>query len=197
MNWWQPAAMVTTGVIFNVIVNRLTAYFTATDKAPVQEIAKSTQFGPATTILSGLAEGYESSIWSVLTIAAAIMVSVLVYGSLGAQYVIYGVALIGIGWLTHAGNLVSMDSFGPISDNANGIGEMASMPDSARKIMTDLDAVGNTTKAITKGVAIGSAVIAAVALFGSFITDIGIVQTEMVAAGQLRRGSGHQRHQHR
>ena len=177
--------MVTAGVIFNVIVNRLTAYFTATDKPPVQEIAKSTKFGPATTILSGLAEGYESSTWSVLTIAAAIMVSVLVYGRLGSEYVIYGVALIGIGWLTHAGNLVSMDSFGPISDNANGIGEMASMPDGARKIMTDLDAVGNTTKAITKGVAIGSAVIAAVALFGSFITDIRIVQTEMVATGQL------------
>ena len=185
VNWWQPAAMVTAGVVFNVIVNRLTAYFTATDKPPVQEIAKSTKFGPATTILSGLAEGYESSTWSVLTIAAAIMVSVLVYGPLGSEYVIYGVALIGIGWLTHAGNLVSMDSFGPISDNASGIGEMASMPAGARKIMTDLDAVGNTTKAITKGVAIGSAVIAAVALFGSFITDIRLVQTEMVATGQL------------
>jgi len=174
-NWWQPAAMVSAGVIFNVIVNRLTAYFTATETAPVKEIAKSTRFGPATTILSGLAEGYESSAWAIWTIAAAIMVSVIVYGGLGVQYVIYGVALIGIGWLTHAGNLVSMDSFGPISDNANGIGEMASMPDSARKIMTDLDAVGNTTKAITKGVAIGSAVIAAVALFGSFITDIKLV----------------------
>ena len=174
-NWWQPAAMVSAGVIFNVIVNRLTAYFTATETAPVKEIAKSTRFGHATTILSGLAEGYESSAWAIWTIAAAIMVSVIVYGGLGVQYVIYGVALIGIGWLTHAGNLVSMDSFGPISDNANGIGEMASMPDSARKIMTDLDAVGNTTKAITKGVAIGSAVIAAVALFGSFITYIKLV----------------------
>ena len=185
VNWWQPAAMVSAGVIFNVLVNRLTAYFTATDRPPVQEIAKSTRFGPATTILSGLAEGYESSTWSALVIAAAIMTSVLIYGHLGTSYVIYGVALIGIGWLTHAGNLVSMDSFGPISDNANGIGEMASMPDDARKIMTQLDAVGNTTKAITKGVAIGSAVIAAVALFGSFITDIGIVQREMVRAGQL------------
>jgi K(+)-stimulated pyrophosphate-energized sodium pump len=178
VNWWQPAAMVTVGVVFNVIVNRLTAYFTATEKSPVQEIAKSTRFGPATTILSGLAEGYESSTWAVFTIAAAIMISVLVYSSLGAAYVIYGVALIGIGWLTHAGNLVSMDSFGPISDNANGIGEMASMPEGARKIMTDLDAVGNTTKAITKGVAIGSAVIAAVALFGSFITDINLVKPD-------------------
>ncbi len=185
VNWWQPAAMVSMGVIFNVIVNRLTAYFTATDKSPVQEIAKSTRFGPATTILSGLAEGYESSTWSVMTIAAAIMTSVLIYGHLGAQYVIYGVALIGIGWLTHAGNLVSMDSFGPISDNANGIGEMAKMPESARKIMTDLDAVGNTTKAITKGVAIGSAVIAAVALFGSFMTDIGVVQRALLDAGKI------------
>jgi K(+)-stimulated pyrophosphate-energized sodium pump len=178
VNWWQPAVMVSAGVIFNVIVNRLTAYFTATDRPPVQEIAKSTRFGPATTILSGLAEGYESSTWSILTIAAAIMISVIVYGSLGTAYVIYGVALIGIGWLTHAGNLVSMDSFGPISDNANGIGEMAQMPEGARKIMTDLDAVGNTTKAITKGVAIGSAVIAAVALFGSFITDIKLVRPD-------------------
>ena len=177
--------MISTGVIFNVIVNRLTAYFTATESTPVKEIAKSTRFGPATTILSGLAEGYESSIWAIFTIAAAIMVSVLVYGGLGMQYVIYGVALIGIGWLTHAGNLVSMDSFGPISDNANGIGEMASMPESARKIMTDLDAVGNTTKAITKGVAIGSAVIAAVSLFGSFITDIDLVQDELIKAGKL------------
>ncbi len=185
VNWWEPAAMITTGVVFNVIVNRLTAYFTATEKAPVQEIAKSTRFGPATTILSGMAEGYESSFWAVITIAASLLVSVLVYGKLGPQYVIYGVALIGIGWLTHAGNLVSMDAFGPISDNANGIGEMASMPEDSRVIMTELDAVGNTTKAITKGVAIGSAVIAAVALFGSFMTDIRLVQEEMVAAGLL------------
>jgi K(+)-stimulated pyrophosphate-energized sodium pump len=177
--WWQPAVMVSMGVIFNVIVNRVTAHFTATEKSPVQEIAKSTRFGPATTILSGLAEGYESSFWSALLIAGAIMTSVIVYGGQGTQYIIYGVALIGIGWLTHAGNLVSMDSFGPISDNANGIGEMASMPASARKIMTDLDAVGNTTKAITKGVAIGSAVIAAVALFGAFMTDINIVLHEL------------------
>jgi len=187
VNWWQPAAMITTGVVFNVIVNRLTAMFTSIDSTPVKEIAKSTRFGPATTILSGLAEGYESSVWSILTIAAAIAVSIVVYGNLGPQYIIYGVALIGIGWLTHAGNLVSMDAFGPISDNANGIGEMASMPERARKIMTELDAVGNTTKAITKGVAIGSAVIAAVSLFGSFITDIQVVQNEMIKNGQMAK----------
>jgi K(+)-stimulated pyrophosphate-energized sodium pump len=180
--WWKPAAMVTTGVVFNVIVNRLTAHFTDADQGPVQEIAKSTSFGPATTILSGLAEGYESSVWAVFAIAAAIMVSVLVYSAEGMQYVIYGVALIGIGWLTHAGNLVSMDAFGPISDNAQGIIEMSHQQSA---ITHKLDAVGNTTKAITKGVAIGSAVIAAVALFGSFMTDIAVVQKAMVAAGTL------------
>ena len=178
MKDWKAAALVSAGVIFNVIVNRLTAHFTSKDEGPVQEIAKSTRFGSATTILSGMAEGYESSFWSVISIAAAILVSVLIYSSLGWHYVLYGVALIGIGWLTHAGNLVAMDSFGPISDNANGIGEMTGMDEDARKILTDLDAVGNTTKAITKGVAIGSAVIAAVALFGAFLTDIQLVRPD-------------------
>lgn len=175
MNDWRPAVLVSVGVLFNVLVNRLTATFTAKEGEHVQEIARSTRYGPATTILSGLAVGFESSVWAMVSIAGAILVSVLVYSSFGVQFTMYGVALIGIGWLTHAGNLVSMDSFGPIADNANGIGEMAQMDEQARKIMTDLDAVGNTTKAITKGVAIGSAVIAAVSLFGSFITDINLV----------------------
>ncbi len=173
--------MVSAGVVFNVIVNRLTAYFTDVDRAPVQDIARSTIFGPATTILSGLAEGYESSVWAAVCIAGALLSSVLIYGNQGAMYVIYGVALIGIGWLTHAGNLVSMDAFGPISDNAQGIIEMTHQQSA---ITHKLDAVGNTTKAITKGVAIGSAVIAAVALFGSFITDVQAVQTSMGMAAK-------------
>ncbi len=88
------------------------------------------------------------------------------------SYILFGVTLIGVGMLSHTGNNVSMDTFGPISDNANGIGELADMSPEARQIMADLDAAGNTTKAITKGVAIGSAVIAAVSLFGSFFSDI-------------------------
>jgi len=109
----------------------------------------------------------------------------LIYGSAGPLYVLYAVAMIGIGMLSHTGNNVAMDSYGPISDNANGIGEMAwhDMHDAetvrARQIMADLDAVGNTTKAITKGVAIASAVIAAVSLFASYITDIGKVQLQL------------------
>jgi K(+)-stimulated pyrophosphate-energized sodium pump len=109
----------------------------------------------------------------------------LLYQSEGAIYVLYAVAMIGIGMLSHTGNNVAMDSYGPISDNANGIGEMAwhDMEDEetkkARQIMADLDAVGNTTKAITKGVAIASAVIAAVSLFASYITDVGRVQAQL------------------
>jgi K(+)-stimulated pyrophosphate-energized sodium pump len=111
--------------------------------------------------------------------------ALLLYGRDGSVYVLYAVAMIGIGMLSHTGNNVAMDSYGPISDNANGIGEMAwhDMEDDetkkARQIMADLDAVGNTTKAITKGVAIASAVIAAVSLFASFITDVGRVQTQL------------------
>jgi K(+)-stimulated pyrophosphate-energized sodium pump len=108
---------------------------------------------------------------------------------------LYGVAMTGIGMLTLTGNNVAMDSFGPISDNANGIGEMAGLEPKARKIMADLDAVGNTTKAITKGIAIGSAVIAAVSLFGSFITDVTLDRSR--GAGQRHsrlRANGLRRH---
>jgi K(+)-stimulated pyrophosphate-energized sodium pump len=107
----------------------------------------------------------------------------LLAGVIQFTFVLYGVAMTGIGMLTLTGNNVAMDSFGPISDNANGIGEMAGLEPKARQIMADLDAVGNTTKAITKGIAIGSAVIAAVSLFGSFITDVTLVDPEALANG--------------
>jgi K(+)-stimulated pyrophosphate-energized sodium pump len=111
-------------------------------------------------------------VYAVLVIAATILAAVFIYWGMPIQYVLYGVAMTGIGMLTLTGNNVAMDSFGPIADNANGIGEMAGLDKKSRQTMADLDAVGNTTKAITKGVAIGSAVIAAVSLFGSFITDV-------------------------
>jgi K(+)-stimulated pyrophosphate-energized sodium pump len=156
----------------------------------VREIRESTDGGPATTILSGLSIGYESSVWAILVIAATIMAGVLIYGTMPGYtgmeqvaFVLYGVAMTGIGMLTLTGNNVAMDSFGPISDNANGIGEMAGLDQKARQIMADLDAVGNTTKAITKGIAIGSAVIAAVSLFGSFITDVSVVDPEALRYG--------------
>ncbi len=187
--WWRPFLATAVGVLLAISIDRLTEHFTGTEGKPVQEIRKATNTGPATTILSGLSVGYESSVWSILVIAATIFASVLIFGTIpgiaGAAkvtYILYGVAMTGIGMLTLTGNNVAMDSFGPIADNANGIGEMAwhdqndEETKTARQIMADLDAVGNTTKAITKGVAIGSAVIAAVSLFGSFMVDVSKVQ---------------------
>ncbi len=186
--WWRPVLAVAMGVGLAILIDRVTEYFTGTHGAPVKDIVRSMDGGPATTILSGLVQGYESAVWSVLVIAATIFSSIVIFSGVGepgqqTAYVLYGVALTGIGMLTLTGNNVAMDSFGPISDNASGIGEMAGMDDKARRIMTSLDAVGNTTKAITKGVAIGSAVIAAVSLFGSYITDVSRVDPLALANG--------------
>jgi K(+)-stimulated pyrophosphate-energized sodium pump len=182
---WRLAMLTSIGVALAVAFNPLTSYFTATRKAPVKEIVKSANTGPATLILSGLSVGMESSVWALVVIAISFTLSYLLYQADGSIYVLYAVAMVGIGMLSHTGNNVAMDSYGPITDNANGIGEMAWQGENdentikARQIMADLDAVGNTTKAITKGVAIASAVIAAVSLFASFITDIGRVQEQL------------------
>ena len=180
------AVLTAIGVGLAVAFNPLTSYFTSTKRPPVKEIVKSTNTGPATTILSGLSIGMESSVWALVVIVISFICGLLLYGGeKDPAYVLYAVAMIGIGMLSHTGNNVAMDSYGPISDNANGIGEMAwhDLEDEetrkARQIMADLDAVGNTTKAITKGVAIASAVIAAVSLFASFITDVARVQTQL------------------
>ncbi|HEY4717556.1 MAG TPA: sodium/proton-translocating pyrophosphatase, partial [Anaerolineales bacterium] len=182
--WWRTPLAVGIGVLLAILIDRMTEYFTGTGKPPVEEIKKAANTGPATLILQGIAVGYESSVWAVVVIAATIFSSIVIFGNVGTTaiqnvtYVLYGVAMTGIGMLTLTGNNVAMDSFGPIADNANGIGEMSWSGTrnkkllKAQRIMADLDAVGNTTKAITKGVAIGSAVIAAVALFGSFIVDV-------------------------
>ncbi|MBI3739628.1 MAG: sodium-translocating pyrophosphatase, partial [Chloroflexi bacterium] len=187
--WWRTPAAVAVGVLLAILIDRLTEYFTGTHAAPVNNIKKSADTGPATLILNGVAVGFESSVWSVLVIALTIVASIFIFGTIpgvtGANqvnFILYGVAMTGIGMLTLTGNNVAMDSFGPISDNANGIGEMAwsgltdKKTKDAQQIMADLDAVGNTTKAITKGVAIGSAVIAAVSLFGSFLVDVSRAQ---------------------
>lgn len=187
---WQPLASVIVGIILAIVIERVTAYFTGTEYEPVKEIARNTQTGPATTILSGLATGMESSVWAIIVIAGSILASVVIFtvfpitDATGTTQIVdtftavlYGVAMTGIGMLTLTGNNVSMDAFGPISDNAQGVAELAGESGGrGGEILGSLDAVGNTTKAITKGVAIGSAVIAAVSLFGSFLTDTRVVQ---------------------
>jgi K(+)-stimulated pyrophosphate-energized sodium pump len=187
---WQPLGTVIIGIVLAIVIERVTAYFTDTAHEPVKEIARNTQTGPATTILSGLSTGMESSVWAILVIAGSILASVVIFalfpitGADGTTQIVdtftavlYGVAMTGIGMLTLTGNNVSMDAFGPISDNAQGVAELAGESSGpGGDTLNSLDAVGNTTKAITKGVAIGSAVIAAVALFGSFLTDTRVVQ---------------------
>ncbi len=170
-NEWQLATLNAVGVGLAVIFNPLTSLFTSIKRKPVQEIAESTQTGSATTILSGLAVGMEASVWSLVAIVVAIGASLVIFYNNDLIYMLYGVAMVGIGMLSHTGNNVAMDSYGPIADNANGIGEMAGVGEKAWHLLAELDAVGNTTKAITKQVAIASAVVAATALFFSFVTD--------------------------
>jgi K(+)-stimulated pyrophosphate-energized sodium pump len=210
---WRAVVCCLIGILLAVALNRCTEYWTSTDYNPVKEVVKASRTGHATNIISGLALGYESSVWAVLIIASALLGSVMVYSSTdNLLFIAFGVAMCGIGMLTLTGDTISMDVFGPIADNANGIGEMAfnrdetgnalpanhpdRFPDTevkaTRQILADLDAVGNTTKAITKGIAIGSAVIASVSLFASFIAVLVTGAEEKI--GQLtvedfKRGS--------
>jgi len=194
---WRVALLIATGVLLAVSFNPITARFTAKRKGPVVEVIDSMHGGPATTILSGIALGYESTVWAVSAICVAFSITVITFLWLPGNaalngiinifpvapvdysnihlYILYGIALIGIGMLSHTGNNVAMDSFGPISDNAQGIAELTGMDEDAKRVLEELDAVGNTTKAITKGVAIASAVIASVSLFASFVIDVGEV----------------------
>ncbi len=182
MNEWRAFLSVAVGILLAVALDEVTKYFTDTKHRPVKDIASASKSGSATLILRGIAEGYESAVWQTLVIAVTIMSSVLIYWGQGVSFVLYGVAMTGIGMLTLTGNNVAMDSFGPIADNANGIAELAGLDSNSRKVLDSLDATGNTTKAITKGVAIGSAVIAAVSLFGSFLTDVTKIQVGMGAS---------------
>ncbi len=186
---WQLALLNGIGVGLAVVFNPLTSLFTSAKRKPVQEIAASTQTGSATTILSGLAVGMEASVWSLVAIVVALGASFIVFHNQPLIYMLYGVAMVGIGMLSHTGNNVAMDSYGPISDNANGIGEMAGVSKKAWHLLAELDAVGNTTKAITKQVAIASAVVAATSLFFSFVADaLTLSHPDMSVTELLNRG---------
>jgi len=186
---WRVFGAVAVGLLLAQLVSRLTEYYTATHHGPVKEIARSTETGPATAILSGTAYGLESSVYAVLAIAVAIGVA-LALGGGNLTFSLYLVALCGMGMLATTGVIVSEDTFGPVSDNAAGIAEMSGeFHGEPQKIMVALDAVGNTTKAVTKGFAIGSAVIAAVALFASFIETAGaelLIKAENLADGVFK-----------
>ena len=170
---WKVFGAVTAGLILAQLLSRLTEYFTSTERTPVRDIAEAARTGPATVVLSGIASGLESSVYAIILIAITIGVAIAISGG-NIEFTFYLVALTGMGMLATTGVVVSEDTFGPVSDNAAGIAEMSGeFEGEAERIMVSLDAVGNTTKAVTKGFAIGSAVIASVALFSSFIETIG------------------------
>jgi K(+)-stimulated pyrophosphate-energized sodium pump len=160
------------GLVLASAIQLLTGYFTETNRRPVKDIGESSLTGPATVILSGISVGLESAVYSALLIGGAVYVAFLL-GSGNATIALFAVALAGTGLLTTVGVIVSMDTFGPVSDNAQGIAEMSGeVEGEAAQVLTRLDAVGNTTKAITKGIAIATAVLAATALFGAFRTQV-------------------------
>jgi K(+)-stimulated pyrophosphate-energized sodium pump len=188
----RPAIACLIGIFLAVALNKVTSYYTHTTHPPVKSLAKACTTGHATNIIQGFAVGYESTVAAAVVIAGAVLFSVLTYSGTPPLFIAYGVAMTGIGMLTLTGNTISMDVFGPVADNANGIGEMGydreemerEKPGSykrARQILADLDAVGNTTKAETKGIAIGSAVIAAVSLFASFIAVIAVGSEDKIS----------------
>ena len=199
---WRYFAATFMGIVLVLIIGRLTEYFTSTEKPPVTEIALATRTGTATMILTGLAEGMESSVWAIVAIAATIFGSFAIFGG-NAVFAFYGISLAGLGLLTTTAYLLAMDTFGPITDNANGVFEMSGAlkgeggerNEGAHRIVSRLDAVGNTTKALTKGFAIATAVIAATSLFGSFVADAGLekvgiqLNTPVVFVGLLIGGA--------
>jgi K(+)-stimulated pyrophosphate-energized sodium pump len=169
---WTFLWAVVAGLVLAAVISFLTEHYTSTERSPVLEIADSTETGAATTILAGFAVGLESTVWAILAIGAAIG-SALVFAGGDIQVALYLVSLTGMGMLATTGVVVSMDSYGPVADNAAGIAEMSGeFEGEPARVMHSLDAVGNTTKAITKGFAIASAVVAAVSLFASFVETV-------------------------
>ncbi|QKV77602.1 sodium-translocating pyrophosphatase [Amycolatopsis sp. Hca4] len=168
-NSGSPAVIATVAVIIGIVlaavILKLTGYYTGTEYKPVKDVGQTSETGAATVILSGISIGFESAVYTALVIGAAVFGAYL----LGGGVALFAVALAGTGLLTTVGVIVAMDTFGPVSDNAQGIAEMSGdVDEKAAQILTELDAVGNTTKAITKGIAIATAVLAATALFGSY-----------------------------
>jgi K(+)-stimulated pyrophosphate-energized sodium pump len=172
----NPAVIAATAVVIGIVMSAgilaLTGYYTGTEFEPVKNVGRTSLTGAATVILSGLSVGFESAVYTTLVIGAAVFGAYLLGGAT-LTVSLFAVALAGTGLLTTVGVIVAMDTFGPVSDNAQGIAEMSGdVSEAGAQILTELDAVGNTTKAITKGIAIATAVLAATALFGSYATSV-------------------------
>lgn len=165
------------GLVTNIAVGYITELYTSYHKRPAQEIAEASETGPATNIIKGLAVGLKSTVYPVLVIVLAIWVSYFFAENAQAGLGIYGIAMAAMGMLSTAGMVVAIDSFGPVADNAGGIAEMAELGPEVRKNTDKLDAVGNTTAAVAKGFAIGSAALTALALFTAYAESAGLAET--------------------
>lgn len=188
---WRFGLATLVGIGLGVIIGWLTELFTHPDRGPVTEIAYATKTGPATMLLTGLGSGLESTVWAILAIAVTLAASFAIFGG-SVALAAYAIALAGLGLLTTTGYILAMDTFGPIVDNANGIFEMSGVErgtSQAGRIVARLDQIGNTTKALTKGFAIATAVVAAIALFRSFIDEARLFVSvqDLIAAG-VRQG---------
>jgi K(+)-stimulated pyrophosphate-energized sodium pump len=173
------------GIILAGIILWLTGYFTGTTSRPTNDVARTSLTGPATVVLSGIGVGFESAVYTAVIIGAAVY-GAFTLGAGSTLLALFFIALAGCGLLTTVGVIVAMDTFGPVSDNAQGIAEMSKDIDAAgARILTDLDAVGNTTKAITKGIAIATAVLAATALFGSFTDAVSSTLDELGSGAKI------------
>ncbi|MEV4871571.1 sodium-translocating pyrophosphatase [Streptomyces syringium] len=174
------------GIVLAALIQQLTGYFTETTRRPVRDIGKSSLTGPATVVLAGISIGLESAVYTALLIGLGVYGAFLLGGT-SIMLALFAVALAGTGLLTTVGVIVAMDTFGPVSDNAQGIAEMSGdVTGAGAQVLTDLDAVGNTTKAITKGIAIATAVLAASALFGSYRDAIATAVADVHAkSGEL------------
>ncbi|MFE7409011.1 sodium-translocating pyrophosphatase [Streptomyces laurentii] len=169
------------GIVLAALIQQLTGYFTETGRRPVRDIGASSLTGPATVVLTGVAIGLESAVYTATLIGLAVYGAFLLGGS-SIMLALFAIALAGTGLLTTVGVIVAMDTFGPVADNAQGIAEMSGdVTGAGARVLTDLDAVGNTTKAITKGIAIATAVLAAAALFGSYRDTIATSVAEVGA----------------
>lgn len=176
----KPFIAILSGLAVGLIIARMTEYYTSADHAPVKRIAKESETGASTNIIGGLSIGMMSTAGPIIVIAIGILVAYYASeGATNAAHGLYGIALAAVGMLSTAGMTIAVDAYGPIADNAGGIAEMCDLPKEVREITDKLDSVGNTTAAVGKGFAIGSAALTSLALFASYTQAVGLTSIDL------------------